>query len=124
MSYINQYTTTRNALLTQVTRVLQEDERFVAAWLAGSFGRGTQDQFSDLDLHVIVANTSSETLCARSQRERMPTTDERLALFKQFGTPSVIYDAHQNAPAGGTFTYVLYVESAINIDWMLIPQNG
>ncbi len=124
MSSIKQYTTARDALLIQVTRALQEDERFVAAWLAGSFGRGTQDQFSDLDLHVIVADAYSETLCARPWKERGRTTDERLALFKQFGTPSVIYDAHHNAPTGGAFTYVLYVEAAINIDWMLIPQAG
>lgn len=124
MSYIKQYITAREALLTRVTSALQADERFVAAWLAGSFGRGTQDQFSDLDLHVIVANAYSETLCARPWRESGHTTDERLALFKQFGTPSVVYEAHQNAPAGGTFTYVLYAESAVNIDWMLIPQAG
>ncbi|GHO79318.1 hypothetical protein KSD_70890 [Ktedonobacter sp. SOSP1-85] len=124
MSHTRQYTAARDALLDQVTRALQEDERFLAAWLAGSFGRGTQNQFSDLDLHVVVADAYSEALCASSWRESGRTTDKRLALFKQFGTPSVIYDAHQNAPAGGAFTYVLYAESAINIDWMLIPEVG
>ncbi|GCE20044.1 hypothetical protein [Dictyobacter kobayashii] len=124
MSYSEQYTTARDNLLAQVTKALQEDVRFVAAWLAGSFGRGEQDQFSDLDLHVIVGDAYSDSLCARPWREAGRTTDERLALFKQFGTPSIIYDAHHNAPAGGTFTYVLYAESAVNIDWIMLPQNG
>src|SRR5260370_37424508 len=50
------------------------------------------------------------------------TTGERLALFSQFGTPAIIFEAHSNNQVGGTFTYVLYQESAINVDWMLIPQ--
>lgn len=45
-----------------------------------------------------------------------------MALFQQFGTPVILFEAHSNNQIGGTFTYVLYQESAHNIDWMLIPQ--
>lgn len=44
----------RDASLTRIREALEADERVVAAWLAGSFGRGTQDAWSDLDLHVVV----------------------------------------------------------------------
>jgi len=36
------------ALLQHVIEVLQEDERVVAAWLFGSWGRQTSDDFFDL----------------------------------------------------------------------------
>jgi len=117
------YVEARTALLERITTILKSDERFVAAWLAGSFARGEQLWFSDLDLHVIVADEYSEALCAQPWASGARTTEERLALFQQFGEPVVIYDAHANNSVGGTFTYVLYHESALNVDWMLIPQS-
>ena len=118
---IASYVAARTDLLAHITSTLQNDQRFVAAWLTGSFGRGEQDDISDLDIRVIVADDYSEALCAQPWPHGARTTDERLALFALFGTPSVIYDAHGNAPEGGTFTYVLY-ENGLNVDWMLVPQ--
>lgn len=34
---------------------LAADERIKAAWLEGSFGRGNADRYSDLDIHVLLA---------------------------------------------------------------------
>jgi Streptomycin adenylyltransferase len=116
------YVEAREALLADISTTLKNDERFVAAWLAGSYGRGEQDVFSDLDLHVVVADAYSERLCATPWMAGAKATSERLALFSQFGTPAIIFEAHSNNQVGGTFTYVLYKESAINVDWMLIPQ--
>jgi hypothetical protein len=112
----------RERLLATITESLRNDERFIAAWLAGSFGRGQQTWISDLDLHVVVAEAYSESLCATPWRSGARTTPERLALFQQFGTPVILFEAHSNNLLGGTFTYVLYQESAHNVDWMLIPQ--
>lgn len=112
----------RAALIERIVTTLQHDERFVAAWLTGSFGRGKQDDLSDIDLRVVVADAYSDSLCARPWPHGARTTDERLALFRQFGEPSLVYDAHENAPEGGVFTYVLYQESALNVDWILVPQ--
>jgi predicted nucleotidyltransferase len=119
---LTDYAASRDQLLKQIVTSMKQDDRFVAAWLAGSFGRGEQDEISDLDLHVVVADAYSERLCSRPWQHGARTTGERLALFQQFGAPSVIYDAHENAPEGGTFTYVLYQDTALNVDWMLIPQ--
>jgi len=113
----------REALLAHITITLKQDPRFIAAWLAGSYARGEQQWFSDLDLHVVVAEEYSETLCAQPWAAGAKTIPERLALFTQFGEPAVIYEVHANNQLGGTFTYVLYQESAINVDWMLIPES-
>jgi predicted nucleotidyltransferase len=94
----------------------------VAAWLGGSFGRGEQDAWSDLDLYVVVTDASSVSLCATSYQSGVHTTNERLALFKRFGEPAVIYEDHANAPEGGTFTCILYETVALNVDWILIPR--
>jgi len=117
------YLQAREALLAHITITLKQDQRFIAAWLAGSYARGEQQWFSDLDLHVVVAEEYSATLCAQPWSAGAKTTPERLALFTQFGEPAVIYEIHANNLLGGTFTYVLYQESAINVDWMLIPQS-
>ncbi len=116
------YTAARDTLLERITEYLKRDERFVAAWMAGSFGRGEQRWHSDLDLHVVVADAYSEALCAMPWPHGARTTDERIALFKQFGTPGLIYEVHGNNLLGGTFTHVVYQETAQNVDWMLIPQ--
>lgn len=44
----------RDALLVRIREDLETDERAAAAWLEGSFGRGTADAWSDIDLHVVV----------------------------------------------------------------------
>jgi len=48
------YTHTRDDLLERIVATLQADSRVVAAWLSGSFGRGVEDAWSDLDLHVAI----------------------------------------------------------------------
>jgi len=113
----------RESLLTEITESLRSDERFVAAWLAGGYGRGEQIWTSDLDIHVVVADANSEILCAMPWPSGGRTTPERLKLFQQFGTPAIIYDAHGNNQLGGSFTHIVYQESAQNVDWMLTPQQ-
>lgn len=117
------YVQARTDLLEQITHTLQRDERFVAAWLAGSFGRGEQTWLSDLDLHVIVSDPFSPSLCATPWQTGAKTTAERLTLFRQFGTPGLIFERTTHAnPMSGVLTNVVYQESAQSVDWMLIPQ--
>lgn len=119
----NAFVQARERMLAAIAESLHNDERFVAAWLAGSYGRGEQTWQSDLDIHVVVTDEYSESLCAKPWPSGAETTPERLALFSQFGTPAIIFDAHGNNFMGGTFTYVAYQEAGQNIDWMLIPQE-
>lgn len=119
---IQGYAANRIKLLEHITRVLKEDDRFVAAWLTGSFGRGDADSLSDLDLTVVVENTFAKTLCLRPHQVGASTTPERYALFSQFGQPHIIHENHHNAPENGSFTFVLYQETALAVDWILRPN--
>ena len=114
------YLTRREAVLTEIVQTLSGDERFVAAWLTGSFGRNDADDLSDLDLSVVISDLYSETLCAYAEQVAAQTTPERLALFSRFGQPVIIHENNNNAPDGGTFTFVMY-GSAVMVDWVLIP---
>ena len=46
----------RDALLGRAVALLEGDERVVAAWLAGSLGRGGGDALSDIGLWVVCAD--------------------------------------------------------------------
>lgn len=121
---IQEYAENRTQLLNDIVQFLKKDPRFVAAWLTGSFGRHEADNISDLDLTVIVDNASAQELCAQLHSVGAGTTQERYALFSQFGQPHIIHENHQNAPADGTFTFVLYKDSALVVDWTLRPNRN
>jgi predicted nucleotidyltransferase len=116
------YGQSREVLQTSIITELSADERCVAAWLTGSYGRKNQDQVSDMDITVVIAEPYSEALCARQEQVSHETTPERLALFGKFGETALIHENNNNAPEHGTFTFVLYAGSALMIDWILIPQ--
>jgi predicted nucleotidyltransferase len=120
---LSSYQTNRETLLARIIQTLSDDERVAAAWLSGSYARGNADALSDLDLTLVISDSHSENLCKRIEQVSSQTTFERLDLFSQFGTPAIIHENNNNAPEGGTFTYVLYAQSAIMVDWILIPQE-
>jgi predicted nucleotidyltransferase len=116
------YRQSRATLLRQITENLSGDERFLAAWLGGSYGRNEADEVSDLDLSLVVADAHSKLLCSRQEQVSHRTTTERLEIFRRFGEPALVHENNNNAPKNGTFTFVLYVGSALMIDWVLVPQ--
>src|SRR5690349_22674394 len=116
------YHQSRESLVRQITEELSSDERFVAAWLSGSYGRNEADKLSDLDLNLVVADSHSKLLCNWQEQVSHQTTAERLAIFRKFGEPALIHENNHNAPKNGTFTFVLYTDSALMIDWVLMPQ--
>lgn len=120
--WLDNYAAERDQLLNAITDFLERDERFVAAWLGGSFGRGEADALSDLDLFVGVDDRYSDAICRRQRQVAEGTTDERLALVSQFGRPAIIHENHNNAPEGASFTVVVYADTAVPVDWTLVPQ--
>ena len=112
----------REALLRRITSVLGADERFVAAWLTGSLGRGEADACSDIDLYAVVVSPHVEVLCAQPWRGAGRTTPERLGLIQRFGVPIVVHEAHVNAPEGGTQTNILF-EDGTRLDFTLVPAD-
>lgn len=115
------YSQSREVLLTGIITELSSDERCMAAWLTGSYARNDADEVSDLDITLVIAEPYSEILCSRQEQVSHKTTPERLALFSKFGKPALIHENNNNAPNCATFTFVLYAESNVMVDWVLVP---
>jgi hypothetical protein len=121
MASLAEYAAAREAALQRLVGHLENDERLVAAWLGGSYGRGEADEVSDIDVYVVVADEYAAMLCARPQAVRAETTTERHALFGRLGSPVIVHENNHNAPPGGTMTAVWY-EDGLNVDWVLMPH--
>lgn len=124
MTSLVSYRERRDQVLLDIVEALSKDDRFVAAWLTGSYSRNDEDAVSDIDISLVVSDKHSEKLCRRLAQVSAQTSPERYTLFSQFGAPSSIHENNNNAPEGGTFTFVLYSKSAIMVDWVLTPQSN
>lgn len=51
---------THEALIERAREAFEGDERVRAAWIEGSIGRGTSDAWSDVDLHLAIADEAYE----------------------------------------------------------------
>jgi Streptomycin adenylyltransferase len=121
---LESYRDGRDHFFLSIVDSISRDERFVAAWLTGSFSRNEADFLSDIDITLVVSDQFSSSLCTRLEQVSAQTSLERYSLFSQFGAPALIHENNNNAPEGGTFTFVLYAESAFMVDWILIPHSN
>src|ERR1700730_10139474 len=118
---LTMYRANRDALLQHILAVLSADERFVAAWLTGSVGRNEDDDLSDLDLSVVVADAFSEQFCSCNPVAiTNNTSPERQALYKQFGQPLVLREDRSWPGEGSCFNHVSYRETALVVDWVFL----
>lgn len=115
------YAARRDGWLARVVESLRADDRFVGAWLAGSFGRGTQDEMSDLDLHVVLAD-DADPLLRKPIQVWANTTPERREVFERFGSLVITHENHWNAICDGTFTLLAYADQVM-VDWQFIPAS-
>jgi len=51
-------------LIDVLTRLIEVDPRVEAAWLAGSLGKGGGDEFSDVDLLLLVPENGAAAVSA------------------------------------------------------------
>ena len=116
MPDLESYRQQRNTLLKKISETYFRDERIIAAWITGSIARNESDSLSDIDLTLVVADAYSASLCHRLEQVSAQTAPERYRLFSQFGEPALIHENNNNAPEGGTFTFVMYAELAVMID--------
>lgn len=105
----------RAALIAQATSILSADARVVAAWLAGSLGRGDADAYSDVDLWVVVRDD-----------DIVAVRDGRRQFVEVLGPPVLISEAPQNAPPGGAYLWTLYQgkHGPQHVDWNWLPESG
>lgn len=116
------YTEKREQLLGKIIETISKDDRFVAAWLTGSYSRSNQDALSDIDISIVIGKKYSDLLCHRPAQISSQTTAERMEIFTQFGEIAFLHENNNNAPEGGTFTNTIFAQTALIIDWILIPQ--
>ncbi|WP_166351024.1 nucleotidyltransferase domain-containing protein [Phytoactinopolyspora limicola] len=80
----------QDQLITRITDILREDQRVLGAWLSGSRGRGTEDQFSDVDVWLVVTTADKDAFV-----KEWPATSDRIG-------PTVL----RQAVFGTTFTHI------------------
>ncbi|SDT10562.1 Nucleotidyltransferase domain-containing protein [Microlunatus soli] len=74
-------------MIDSARRVLADDHRVLGVWLSGSYGSGSQDRFSDVDLWVVVEDEDLPGFC-----DDWPEIAERIAptvLCRQLGQAPV-----------------------------------
>ncbi|MGD9893789.1 MAG: nucleotidyltransferase domain-containing protein [Dehalococcoidia bacterium] len=101
----------RDELLHRIVEQLQGDSRVAAAWLSGSFGRGEADAWSDLDLHVAVADKQFEAFFR-----------ERHRLYEAVGHTILIQPEmlQSDSQAGARFQLVIFT-GPVEVDWNIGP---
>jgi predicted nucleotidyltransferase len=102
----------RNDIVTRIVSRLEQDERVIATWLTGSFGRGEDDAWSDLDLHVAVEDAHLDEWW--QARESLYAEIAPL-VFIQREMPA-------NAQEGGHFQLV-YFRGLVEVDWNVGPVS-
>ena len=101
-------------LLTQITNYLASDPRVMAAWLFGSLGRGDADEWSDIDIFVVIADAYVKEILS-----------ERLQFVNQVGKTIFFVEAPQNAPQDGGYLMAFYdmPTGPHQVDWYWQPQS-
>ncbi|MBN9392513.1 MAG: nucleotidyltransferase domain-containing protein [Chloroflexi bacterium] len=103
----------RDALLKRLTELLRADSRVEAVWLSGSFGRGENDEWSDLDLHVAVKDESFRGIIENPNE-----------FFEYAGKPLLVQwvDGESYSMPGGRFWLVMY-PNTVEVDWNIGPVS-
>ncbi len=103
------------SLLIEILDSLRARTDVVAAWLAGSRGRRTNDAFSDIDIWVAIDEDS------------MPAIVADPLSFVHEVTPTIMHViAPEIAPPGGAFvgSWVAVGDAFCQVDWYLTPCSG
>lgn len=102
-------------LLQSIVATLRANEDVCAAWLAGSRGRGTHDEFSDIDIWIAVDDDAIQ-----------PVIDSPLTFVHRI-VPTVMHiDAPSIAPQGGAFvgSWIPADDDFVQLDWYISPASS
>ncbi len=114
----------RDKLVDTIHDVLSADARFVAAWLAGSLGRGDGDAWSDVDLWLAVADSACPALCNRPDGFAATLSPGRGELVARFGDVAVEGENAVNAGPDGVAMNIVYRDPVVVVDWYLVPATS
>lgn len=98
--------------LRDISATLTADPRVRGWGLVGSFGRGQADDWSDVDLLIIVSDEDFHAF-VDPQRNRL------------WSDADLVIDARRNTPIGATSFATLHVMSGlpIGVDWYVYPAS-
>lgn len=106
-------TAAREQFLDRALEQLAHDRRVAAVIISGSSGRGEADEWSDLDLNVVVDDEASPDFLSH------PSDAE------QFGDLVLWVDCSFNAVPGGSMSFSRYASEAglVMVDWNASPLS-
>jgi hypothetical protein len=107
-----EYAAARDALLERIVDALRADSRVVAAWLAGSIGRGEGDEWADYDLCTAI-----------NDRELPSFLADRSKLYASVGQVSLVQDAIPGQPGVGERFHLVNFAGAIEVDWSFVSLS-
>jgi predicted nucleotidyltransferase len=98
--------------LNETVQSLAQDPAVAAVLLSGSGGRGEADDWSDLDLAVVVDDDAGEQYLGHAKA------------LEAFGDLVVWVDCSFNAPPGGSMSFSRYLVDAslVLVDWSIWPR--
>ena len=102
-------------LLQSIIGNLESDPRVAAVWLAGSRGRATSDEFSDIDIWVAI------------EAHAIPDVVREPLVFIHEMAPTIMHViAAEIAPPGGAFvgSWVPVGQEFEQVDWYLTPASN
>jgi hypothetical protein len=98
----------RDAWLRDIAQSLANDQRFTAAWLVGSFGTGSADELSDIDIVVVIDDRQADAVLEHAVQE-----------IARFGETVWLQEVPGNAPSGGAYASAGFKSTPlpIAVDW-------
>ena len=100
-------------MLGRLSALLLGDERVLAVWLGGSFGRGTTDALSDLDV-----------FCMTSSDQFEQWLDDRPALYRRLGLPLLTGPDQASMVASGGRSQSVLLSGPVSVDLEAYPQRA
>jgi predicted nucleotidyltransferase len=95
---INKFKPNQQGFLDLFTKACQQDDRIIAAFLAGSYARGAADEYSDLDLGLITTDEDFDDFSANLE-SFISRLGEPLFL-EDFGLPNIVFYIFENGVEG------------------------
>ena len=112
-----QSTAEQERVIDQARQVLEADPRVAACWLEGSFAAGTADAWSDVDMHVAVADEHFDGFFG----ERLATLN-RIRTVLAYGENALPGGAHLvYTTMAGPVRFDLYIERLGNLERTVRP---
>jgi hypothetical protein len=108
------YTLTRDQILAQIQAAVQDDSEILAFWEAGSSATGRRDQWSDLDLQVLVKDGATQAVAGRVEAAMTALAPIDL----RFSVPQPAWHGHWQ-----TFYHLEGAPPELQVDLLILEES-